>query len=386
MIQLIKKYWIGMVAAVLIVIAGGMIYKKLHPKVLPANLVEGSGRIDGDLISLNTKYPGRVKSIFVDDGVPVKKGMVVAVLGSREYEAQREQIRAQIVALQKQFDAKKIELQIAQTTIPEALKKAKEQLRSAEAKRKVLEENIKAQEKVLSQAKKDHKRSAFLYKSKTIDSHSFELSKLKVETEQDKYDALLQQRDAVEAAIGVAKSAVAEAEASQKKLLALQADLSAFKAQIEATQASLSKVEAVISELTLHSPVTGHTVEKIASVGEVVGAGMPVATLIDPHSLYLKIFVDTLQNGRIKLGDKAVIFLDAYPDRPIAAKVVNIAQQAEFTPKEVSVRSDRIQRVFAVHLKPLKVDPLLKLGIPAIGVISIDGKGLPKSLDEIPVL
>jgi HlyD family secretion protein len=113
---------------------------------------------------------------------------------------------------------------------------------------------------------------------------------------------------------------------------------------------------------------------------------MPVATLIDPRSLYLKIFVDTMENGKIKIGDKAVIFLDAYPDRPIEAKVVRIAQKAEFTPKEVSVRSDRIQRVFAVHLKPLKVDPLLKLGIPAIGVISTDGKGLPHSLDEIPVL
>jgi HlyD family secretion protein len=115
-------------------------------------------------------------------------------------------------------------------------------------------------------------------------------------------------------------------------------------------------------------------------------AGMPVATLIDPRSLYLKIFVDTMQNGKIKVGDKAVIFLDAWPNRPIEAKVVRIAQKAEFTPKEVSVRSDRIQRVFAVHLKPIEPDPLLKLGIPAIGVVSLDGEGLPSSLNEIPVL
>jgi len=113
---------------------------------------------------------------------------------------------------------------------------------------------------------------------------------------------------------------------------------------------------------------------------------MPVATLIAPESLYLKIYVDALQNGRIKLHDRAEIFLDAWPDRPIPAQVVRIAQKAEFTPKEVSVRSDRIQRVFAVHLKPLRPDPLLKLGLPAIGVVSLDGKGLPRSLDEIPVL
>jgi HlyD family secretion protein len=384
--QLIKKYWIGFAAAILIVIAGMMIYAKLHPKTLPQNLIEGTGRIDGDLINLNTKYPGRVEKMTVDDGSVVTKGMVIAVLGSREYEAQKEEIEAEINAERKTLEAKKLELQIAQTTIPEGLKKAQEQLKAAQTKLKVLEETIKSQEKVLAQAKKDHRRSAFLYKSKAIDSHAFELSKLKVDTEQDKYDALLLQRHEIEAAIAVAQSAVEEANASQKKLQTMQTAIEALQEKIKALEASKAKVASMIEALTLKSPVNGYVVEKIANVGEVVGAGMPVATLIDPHSLYLKIFVDTLQNGKIKLGDKAVIFLDAYPDRPIEARVVNIAQQAEFTPKEVSVRSDRIQRVFAVHLKPLKVDPLLKLGIPAIGVISIDGKGLPKSLNEIPVL
>ncbi|AKF25615.1 secretion protein HlyD [Sulfurovum lithotrophicum] len=384
--QIIKKYWIGIVAAILIVIAGVMIYAKLHPKVLPENLVEGTGRIDGDLTNLNTKYPGRVEKITVDDGTVVKKGMIVAILGSKEYESQKAQIEAQISAQKKTLEAKQIELEISRTTIPAGLKKAQEQLKSTQTKLKVLEENIKAQQKVLEQAKRDHKRSVFLYKSKAIDSHAFELSKLKVDTEQDKYDALLLQRDEIEAAISVAQSAVKEAQASQKQILSIESSIEAFKENIKALDASKAQVESIIAELTLRSPIDGYTVEKIANVGEVVGAGMPVATLIDPRSLYLKIFVDTLQNGRIKIGDKAVIFLDAYPNRPIEAKVVNVAQQAEFTPKEVSVRSDRIQRVFAVHLKPLKVDPLLKLGIPAIGVISIDGKGLPRSLDEIPVL
>ncbi len=383
---MIKKYWIGFVTALMIVIAVVMIYAKLHPKILPENLVEGTGRIDGDLINLNTKYPGRVEKINVDDGTVVKKGMIVAILGSKEYEAQKAQIEAQISAQKKTLEAKMSELEIARTTIPAGIEKALEQLKSTQTKLKVLEENIKAQKKVLEQAKRDHNRSVFLYKSKAIDSHAFELSKLKIDTEQDKYDALLLQRDEIEAAISVAQSELKEAKASQKQIRSIESSIEALKENIKALEASKAQVESIIEELTLKSPIDGYTVEKIANVGEVVGAGMPVATLIDPRSLYLKIFVDTLQNGKIKIGDKAVIFLDAYPDRPIEAKVVNVAQQAEFTPKEVSVRSDRIQRVFAVHLKPLKVNPLLKLGIPAIGVISIDGKGLPSSLDEIPVL
>ncbi|HHH51886.1 MAG TPA: secretion protein HlyD, partial [Campylobacterales bacterium] len=76
--------------------------------------------------------------------------------------------------------------------------------------------------------------------------------------------------------------------------------------------------------------------------------------------------------------------LDSNPNIAIKAKVVQIAQKAEFTPKDVSVRSDRIQRVYAVLLKPIKYDPILKLGIPAIGVIGVYGTKLPNSLDEIP--
>jgi HlyD family secretion protein len=125
-------------------------------------------------------------------------------------------------------------------------------------------------------------------------------------------------------------------------------------------------------------------IEKVANVGEVINSNTPIVSISNPDSYYLKIFVDTINNGKIKLGDKAEIFLDAYPNKPIQAKVIRIAQRAEFTPKEVSVRSDRIQRVYEVRLKPLKYNPILKLGIPAIGIITIDGKGLPNSLDEIP--
>jgi len=143
-------------------------------------------------------------------------------------------------------------------------------------------------------------------------------------------------------------------------------------------------VQAMIDELTLKSPIDGFVIEKIAHKGEVVGAGMGVVTLSDTKSYYLKLFIDTMNNGKIKIGDEAVIFLDSNPNKPIKAKVIQIAQKAEFTPKDVSVRSDRIQRVYAVRLKPLEYDPILKLGIPAIGIIGIDGAKLPNSLDEIP--
>ncbi|MCD6213021.1 MAG: HlyD family efflux transporter periplasmic adaptor subunit [Sulfurovum sp.] len=384
--QIVKKYWMGIVLAVLVGIASVMIWKTLHPKTLPENLLQGTGRMDGDLINLNTKYPGRLETITVEDGTVVKKDMVIAILKSAEQQAQKTQIEAQIRAQKEVFEAKKVELEIAKKTIPLGLEKAKDQLTANQSQFKELLKNIEVQKRVYEQAKRDFDRSKTLYKTRAIDPHSHELAQLKMDTEHDRLEALKEKKVQITAMIELSKAGMEEAKVSQKNLQALANMLASLKEGIAALEASKSGVEAMLEEMTLRSPVDGYVVEKIANVGEVIGAGMPVATLIDPHSLYLKIFVDTLQNGKIELGDKAEIFLDADPDRPIAAKVVNIAQQAEFTPKEVSVRSDRIQRVYAVHLKPLKVDTLLKLGIPAIGVISMDGEGLPESLDALPEL
>ena len=384
--QWIKKYSIVLIIILLIGSAGISIYSKLHPKTLPANLIEGAGRIDGDLINLNVKYPGRVIDFTVDDGDAVTKNMVIAKLVSAEYEAQKEEVKNRIVSQQRLLDAKLIELEIAKKTIPLALKRARTALQTRYSQLAELEPGISAQKAIVKQSEKDYKRLSVLQKQKLIELHTLEQARLKFETDRKQLLSLQYKHKQLQQAVSIAQNDLVEAEASQKKILALQNTVEAARAGIKAIESSGQRIDAAMAELTLRSPVNGFVVEKIANVGEVVGAGMPVATLIDPDSLYLRLFVDTIENGKIKLGDKAVIFTDAYPDRPIAASVVNIAQKAEFTPKEVSVRSDRIQRVFSVHLKPLHPDALLKLGLPAIGVISLDGKGLPDSLGEIPAL
>jgi len=374
------------VALALFVVAGALIYVKLHPRQLPANLVEGTGRIDGDLTNLNTKYPGRVAQIFVDDGIPVKKGMVVAKLTSKEYKEQKRSLERQIAARHNELEAKEIELGINETKVPQMLQKAKAALKSRKSQLIELGRAIASQESLLAQDLRDLKRMKNLFAQKLIEKHKLEEITLKHDVDRHTLEGLWDKKRQLEQAVAIAKSDLEDAVAAQKSLDAMRRGIEALKEGIAALEASRNQVEAMIAELTLHSPIEGFTVEKIANVGEVIGAGMPVATLVSPESLYLKIFVDTIKNGKIKLGDKAVIFLDAWPNRPIPARVVRIAQKAEFTPKEVSVRSDRIQRVFAVHLKPLEPDPLLKLGIPAIGVVSLDGKGLPSSLNDIPVL
>jgi len=382
--QVIKKYWAGVMIAILFAGAALIIYTKLHPKLLADNLVQGTGRIDGDLINLNVKYPGRIDRIVKESGDPVKKGEAVAYVKSDEYEAKKLQVDAQIEAKKEELAAKRIELDVARKTIPEALVKADANVAITQRQRDELEQMIHAQESVYRQSEEDEQRMKNLFDNRLIEKHQYEMAMLKRHTDGDQLSALKEKREQLAQAIGISKSTRSEAAASQSNVKAMERAVAALESGIKALEGSRKELAAVLNEMTVISPVDGYVVEKIANPGEVIGAGMSVATLIDPQSLYLKIFVDTLQNGKIKIGDAAVIFLDSDPDRAIEAKVVRIEQKAEFTPKEVSVPSDRIQRVFAVHLKSIRPEGVFKLGIPAVGVISLDGKGLPSSLREVP--
>ncbi len=384
--QILKKYWLGVFIALLFTISGFLIYKKLHPKQLPPNLVMGIGRIDGDLININTKYAGRIEKLFVDEGNPIKKGQVVARLSNREYLAQKEAIEAQILARQKEIEVKKVELQITEETLPENVKKARSSLEVSKATLKELEKNIEALKKVVQQDEKDYERFKRLYEKQLIPLEKLERIKLKLDTDEDKLKALIEKKKQVLASIKAAESTLRQAKSTLKKIEALKKAILALEETIKALKAKEKQVNVVLDELNIKSPINGYVVDKVANEGEVIGAGMTVITAINPENLYLKMYVDTLYTGKIKIGDKAEIFLDAYPDKPISAVVVKVSKRAEFTPKEVAVREDRIQRVYAVHLKPVEPNPLLKLGLPAIGVISLDGKGLPKSLKELPEL
>ena len=394
----LKNYISVILVILLILISGYFIYIKISGKELPPNLVASSGRIDGDLIVLNTKYPARVENIFVQEGDKVKKNQIVAKLVSNEFKSKYKSLDEAVNSLKKEklsfaqtIEASKMELSLLEKTLPNLVKIKENSLNSIKKTLHSLELKIQTASLNYEQTKKDYERYKKLFKQKTISPEKFELVELKYKTTKKELESLQVEKQKLLDSVNIAtisyeieKNNLKKIDILKQKIAANKTKLSSLEDKIKQLQANKSEVKAMIDELTLKSPIEGFVIEKIANIGEIVGAGMGVVTLSDPKSYYLKLFVDTINNGKIKIGDSAVIFLDTYPNNPIKAKVVQIAQRAEFTPKEVSVRSDRIQRVYAVHLKPIKYNPILKLGIPAIGIIGIDGAKLPKSLDEIP--
>ncbi|RLA64874.1 MAG: secretion protein HlyD [Epsilonproteobacteria bacterium] len=398
MLKGFKNYMTMILVAVLVTVSGYFIYVKVNGKELPQGLIASSGRIDGDLILLNTKYPARVENIFVKEGDEVTNAQVVAKLSSNEFLSRYKSLNEAINSVKNEklsfaqtIEASKMELKLLEKTLPNLVKIKEDDLKTIKKTLATMEFKIETAKFNYEQSQRNHKRYKKLYKTNAITSEKFELVDLKYETITNELESLRVEREKLLSSIHIGKISLEIQKDNLKKIGILKQNIKASITKLKSLdsktkqlQANAQEVKSMIEELTLKSPVDGFVIEKIANRGEVVGAGMGVVTLSDTESYYLKIFIDTINNGKVKIGDKAVIFLDSNPNRPIKAKVTQIAQKAEFTPKEVSVRSDRIQRVYAVHLKPMKYDPILKLGIPAIGIIGVDGANLPNSLDEIP--
>ena len=142
------------------------------------------------------------------------------------------------------------------------------------------------------------------------------------------------------------------------------------QAQAGNARAALAEAESVLADLTIRAPIAGTVTARMADLGEVVGAGTPLLTVVDLDRLYLKVYVPEIEIGRLRLGLPARVHIDAFPDQPYPATLRYIAAQAEFTPKEVQTRDERVKLVYAIRLYlAANPDHRLTPGLPADAVI-----------------
>ena len=128
----------------------------------------------------------------------------------------------------------------------------------------------------------------------------------------------------------------------------LEADVQS--AALNEARASLAEQQRYLDEMTVRAPTAGTVLVRTIERGEWVQPGTPLYTLVDLSQLYLKIYVPEPDIGKIVHDQPARVHIDAFPDRVFPARVSKIASEAEFTPKNVETREERVKLVFAVEL------------------------------------
>lgn len=163
-----------------------------------------------------------------------------------------------------------------------------------------------------------------------------------------------QQYDDISTRLSVAKSQLAIAKAQQPML-------DAKKAQIEA---SLKVLDRQIADGTVLSPLDGVVVEKYVELGEVAFQGGGLYKIADLANFWLKIYLAEADMGRVAIGQKVEVRVDAYPE-PLMGIVTWASPEAEFTPKNVQTRQARAELVYAVKVTLVGSPDRLKIGMPA---------------------
>ncbi|MCX5749877.1 MAG: efflux RND transporter periplasmic adaptor subunit [Candidatus Saganbacteria bacterium] len=136
-------------------------------------------------------------------------------------------------------------------------------------------------------------------------------------------------------------------------------------------EAALETAQSQFGDASIVSPVDGIVLVKAVEKGELVSPGSTIVTVADLRSLELKLYVTEKEVGKIDLGDKVALSVDSFPHEKFYGSVEYIASKAEFTPKNIQTKEERVNQVFEVKVKIPNESLRLKPGMPADAVIEL---------------
>lgn len=160
----------------------------------------------------------------------------------------------------------------------------------------------------------------------------------------------------------IAAKAAAEAAASGVK----QAE-----AAVEQAKQGLALAQLQLDRATVKAPISGVVVTRNLEIGDLVVAGGTVMRIAQLDTLNLVVYLPEDQYGQVSLGDSVNITVDSFSNRAFSGEVIHIADEAEYTPKNVQTESGRKATVYAVKIEVANADHKLKSGMPADAEFSV---------------
>ncbi len=130
-------------------------------------------------------------------------------------------------------------------------------------------------------------------------------------------------------------------------------------------KAQKESIEIQKDNATIKAPISGTILVKAVEAGELVSYGSTIVTMADIKQLELKVYVNETEVGKINLGDTVLINIDSFPGEKFKGNVSYISPKAEFTPKNIQTKEERVNQVFEIKVDIPNNDLRLKAGLPA---------------------
>ncbi len=352
---------------------------------VPPTIVPLSGRIEGDDSAIAPKVAGKIVDIRVNQGDSVKAGDIIATLDDSQIRAQEDQARAVLLSAQAQAQAARdqtavLEQQRQQNQLmaAQAATDAQGRVRQAQADLATAQMNLAQQEAAYENAAFNSKAYTALAQQGAVSEQQRIQQVTAAEQQAAAVAAARRQVEAdrgalVTAQANLANPAIRNAATAQveKQITQQQATIRSATAQVAQAQAQLAQAEANRQDLIIRAPFAGTIITRAAQPGEVVQAGTAIVTLLNLDQVYLRGYIPEGEIGKIKLGQRAHIYLDSNPGHAIDAYVLEIDPQATFTPENTYFREDRVKQVVGVKLALRGAFGYAKPGMPADGEVLV---------------
>ena len=289
--------------------------------------IEASGTLEATEAELGFQVPGRIDSILVQEGDRVTSGQRIAVLDLDELTARRDAAVAMAAAQRARL------AELERGFRPEEVAQAEVALQSAQHR--------------LDDAERDLTRTRNLFEGGAV-------SRQALDNQQSAFNLARSDRDRLQQQVNLLKSG------SRPEQIAAQ------RAMLAQAEAARVQTDATLTQAVVVAPFSGSVTRRQREPGEVISAGLPVVSLANLDDRWVRIYVREDEVGRVKLGGKAEIMVDAFPDRRYGGEVVFISQEAEFTPRNVQTKEERVKLVYRVKVRVVgDTAQDLKPGLPA---------------------
>jgi HlyD family secretion protein len=395
---------------ILALVAAGVFYLRAQSSANSTSL-SASGTVEATQVLISPEMAGRVSQVLVDEGDTVHADEVLLRLDDQGLTTQRESVvaagKASLAAAQAELEAAQQALSDLNEDAPVITAQAALNLANA---RKALDDAQKRNtwQQTGNRASKDTidaTEARLVLANDAVDKANTALNHVKDKDPQDPVRAqaeanLLaarQNRDdlvrllnwykgsptdidqaILDATVGLAQAQVDQAEIdyqkvangpdpaalrlAQDRVATAQASLAAIQAE---TGSKLRAIDLQLDKLVLLAPSDGVVLARNIEPGETLTPGAVALTLGRVDNLTLTVYLPEDRYGQLRLGDTAQVTVDSFPGVTFSGTIDKIADQAEFTPRNVQTEEGRRTTVFAVDLTVSDPQGQLKPGMPA---------------------
>ncbi|HPS65071.1 MAG TPA: HlyD family efflux transporter periplasmic adaptor subunit [Ignavibacteria bacterium] len=182
------------------------------------------------------------------------------------------------------------------------------------------------------------------------------------ETEKNRIEKLLQDKAASQKQLDDINGSISVLD---KQKSSVQSQNSTTKEELGNVETQIKSINDKIQKCYIVNPVKGTVLMKLTEPSEVVSFGKPLYKIADLSVLELKVYVSGAQLSSIKLGQKVKVLIDAGREtsKTLEGEISWISSKAEFTPKIVQTKEERVNLVYAVKIR-VKNNGELKIGMP----------------------